>query len=36
MFTVEPDVALFIAFWMLRQGAEVLVPVLASLPAVET
>jgi hypothetical protein len=34
--TVEPAVALFIAFWIVRHGAEVLVPLLESLPLVAT
>jgi hypothetical protein len=29
-------VALFIAFWIVRQGADELVPLLASLPVGET
>jgi hypothetical protein len=36
MLTVEPVVALFIAFWIVCHGADKLVPLLASLPVVET
>jgi hypothetical protein len=36
MLTVEPDAALFMAFWIVRHGVDKLVPLLTSLPVVET